>query len=132
MRKEHTMNTTTQNPGAVAAPTGNDTEFFVRPDVDIYDSPLAYEIHAEMPGVDRQRLEVTIDEDRLTLTGRRTQPPAGTSYLHHEMPTASFRRVFQISQEIDRERITAKVDQGVVTVTLAKVRRPEPRRIEVS
>jgi HSP20 family protein len=132
MRKEHTMNTSTQDPAAVAAPTGNDPEFFVRPDVDIYDSSLAYVIHAEMPGVDRQRLEVTIDEDRLTITGRKAQALEATPCPPHEMPVASFRRVFQISPEIDRERITAKVEQGVVTVTLAKVRRPEPRRIEVS
>jgi HSP20 family protein len=132
MRKEQTMNTLTQNAPADSTPAGHDSELFVRPEVDIHDAPAAYMIHAEMPGVNRDRLEITIDDDRLTITGRKKASAEDAAHLLRERTVASYRRAFQLSPEIDRERIAAKVDQGLVTVTLPKVRRPEPRRIAVA
>lgn len=126
------MNTLTQNTASDAGTAARDSELFVRPEVDIHDSPTAYVIHAEMPGVNRDRLEITIDEDRLTITGRKTAPSEDAAYLLRETAATSYRRAFQLSPEIDRDHITAKVEQGLVTVALPKARRPEPRRIAVA
>ncbi len=126
------MNPSTQSPAQAVCPTAEtDAELFVRPEVDIHETPSAYLLVAEMPGVNRERLEVSIDDDRLTLTGRKAPADGALQPLLRETAVASYRRVFQLSPEIDRERISARVEQGVVSVSLPKAQKPAPRRIAV-
>ena len=125
------MNALTQKTNGTCAPVENDAELYVRPEVDIHETPEAYVLHAEMPGVNKERLSITVEEDRLTVTGRKAPATAEAAVLLKETAVASYRRTFQLSPEIDRDHITARIEQGLVTLTLAKTRKPAPRRIEV-
>src|SRR4051812_6924437 len=107
---------------------------YVTPEVNIFELPDRYVLQAEMPGVNKQGLEITVNEDVLTLIGRRpqnTETPV-SDLLYRESREADFHRSFELNQTIDTGRIAAKLDQGILTVTLPKVEKAKPRQIAVS
>jgi len=105
---------------------------WILPAVNVMESPNAYVIEADMPGVTRQGLEVTLEEHTLTLTGRRESGrPAGNA-LYMESKPAGFRRSFEIEPTIDGGKISARLEQGLLTVHLPKAERLQPRKIAVT
>ncbi len=104
---------------------------YVSPEVNIYETSDTYSIEAEMPGVTRTGIEVTVEGNMLTLTGHRSdEAPKGT-VLYRESRVADFRRVFELDPVIDTDRISAEMHQGVLVLTLPKAERVKPRRIEI-
>ena len=102
------------------------------PAVNVYEMRNAFVIEADMPGVSKDGLEVTMDGHTLTLVGRRNvTPPAGTRVFAESKP-AGFRRVFEVDPTIDTGKITARMDQGLLTVTLPKAAAVQPRHITVT
>src|SRR5256885_1016361 len=98
------------------------------PPVDIHETKDAYVLRAEMPGVRKDGLEITVEGSTLTILGRRgAQRPQGT-LLHRESRDADYRRVFELDPTIDMAKIRARVEQGVVTVELPKAERLKPRK----
>jgi HSP20 family protein len=106
-------------------------EEFGLPDVNILETPEAYLLEAEMPGVNKEGLTVSVEGDVLTLEGRR-QIAADAGFLYRESNPGGFRRVFQLDPSIDTAKIAAKVDHGIVSITLPKAERAKPRKITVS
>ncbi|MBN2506834.1 MAG: Hsp20/alpha crystallin family protein [Verrucomicrobia bacterium] len=126
------MKTTIQNPTneQVAAPSVS-SAVFTSPDVNIYETDHGYTLEAEMPGVTRERLEVTLENNALTLVGRRGDAdPPGTA-LYRESRPADFRRVFELDPVIDAQKIRAHIHQGLLTLELPKTEAVKPRRIAV-
>jgi HSP20 family protein len=85
-----------------------------------------------MPGVNKEGLEISIENNELTLMGRRSLPSINGTLLHKEMRRENFRRVFEIDPSIDPGKISAKIEQGIVTVALPKAEHVKPRKIAVS
>ena len=104
---------------------------YVLPAVDIYETKDGYTLEADMPGVTRDRLEIYLDQNELTLLGRRAQPTFDARH-YRESGAGDFRRVFELDPEIDTENITAKVENGVLTLHLAKREEVKPRRIAIT
>lgn len=104
-----------------------------QPDVDIYETPDALVLRADMPGVDEQALAVQLDNGILTLEGPveigeyESLTPAYTEYN-----VGNYLRRFSLSRDIDPDRIAARVTHGVLEVTLPKVERAKPRQIQVA
>lgn len=116
---------------AVATPASNSTPFYVTPDVNIFETPNSYTLEAEMPGVTKETLEVTLEGNCLTLVGHRTdQSPSGTLLLRESRP-ADFRRVFELDPAIDLKRIRAQMQQGLLTLDLPKAEAVKPHKISV-
>lgn len=128
---ETTASTTelvTQTP---PAPERDRTVFM--PPIDIYDSGEGLVLLADLPGVTIESLEIQVQDNRLTLYGRVT--PAMTSearLLHQEFEWGDFLRSFILSDEVDHDRITAKLVNGVLEVFLPRTPKAEPRRIQVN
>jgi HSP20 family protein len=104
---------------------------YVTPGVNILELPEAYVLEAEMPGVTKEGLSVDVENGVLTLTGRR-QPGPDVNWLYRESGDADYRRVFELDPSIDAAKISARLEQGVLTVTLPKAEKAKPRRIEVN
>jgi len=104
---------------------------FVVPTVDIFETADGYALEAEMPGVNKDGLEITLEGNEITIIGRRVMPPAGGDRLLRERSTADYRRVFELDPAIDTGKIAAKMDQGMLTLTLPKSERVKPRKIAV-
>lgn len=101
------------------------------PAVNIFETDDGFTLEADIPGVTRDGLEIYLDRNELTLLGRRsTSRPEAVHY--RESSEGDFRRVFELNPEIDTDRITARVESGVLTLHLAKREQVKPRRIAVT
>jgi HSP20 family molecular chaperone IbpA len=101
------------------------------PEVDITETKDEYVLVADMPGVGKGGLEVLLDNNELTIVGRRQLPPSGAEVLHRESKAHDFRRTFEVDPVIETTRIRAQIVQGVLTVHLPKAERVKPRRVLV-
>jgi HSP20 family protein len=104
---------------------------FVVPPVNILETKDGYVVEAEMPGVSKEGLEITLDGAELGIPGRRQIQPLPGQVLFSESPTADYRRAFELDPAIDTARISAKIEGGVLTLTLPKSASVQPRRIQV-
>jgi len=104
---------------------------YVIPVVNISETKDGYVVEAEMPGVTKDGLEVTLEGNEITIVGHRSPGSVAGQVLFSECANADFRRVFEMDPAIDTARITAKMDQGVLTLTLPKSERVKPRKIAV-
>lgn len=104
---------------------------YVAPEVNIFETGDGYVLEAEMPGVTKAGLEITLEDCEMTIIGNREISSGPGEALLRESRDASFRRVFQLDPAIDTARITARVDQGVLTLTLPKSEKVKPRKISV-
>lgn len=105
---------------------------FVTPDVNIYETKDGYVLEAEMPGVSKEGLEITLEGHEITLTGRRANEVVSGETLFRERQSADYRRVFDLDPAIDTARISARMNQGVLFLTLPKSEAVKPRKIAVS
>ena len=91
-----------------------------------------YTLEIEMPGVKKDGLEISVEDNELTIIGRRALPAAEGTQIHRESRPENFRRMFELDPSIDANKISAKIDQGLVTLTLPKAEHVKPRKITVS
>ena len=106
-------------------------EEFISPEVNICETKDGYVLETEMPGVNKDGLEITLENNELTIIGRRSSETVSGEPLFRERSVAHFCRVFELDPTIDTGRINAKVNQGVLTLTLPKSERVKPRKITV-
>ena len=96
----------------------------------------AIEIYAFAPGIDPAKLEVSIDKGLLTITGERPSdlPEASekVSVYADERFTGAFRRVISLPDDVDGSRVEAKYRDGILRISVPKVEKSKPRRIEVA
>ena len=108
-----------------------ENDYSRKPLADVIEKEDAYELHLDMPGVESENLEVVFDQGELSVRGLVVASPEGTDLLYNERPHASFSRTFSIAEGIDPDKITARLDNGVVTIELGKTAAVLPKRIEV-
>ena len=104
---------------------------YVSPKVNIIETDKSYTLEAEMPGVEKDNLEVTVEGQSLTITGHRTDNAIEGSLLHRESRSADFRREFELEPSIDAAKLQAQMDQGILRLTLPKAEAVQPRRIVI-
>ena len=122
-----TMNAVTQK--EQGAPTR--AKNFVSPEVNIFETNEGYLLEAEMPRVNKDGLEITLEGNELTITGHRADETITATPIYRESRLADYRRTFELDPTIDTGRISAKIDQGLLTLTLPKQEQVKPRRITV-
>ena len=108
------------------------TEQFVPPVATVLENEDGYTLQVEMPGVNKEGLEMWVENNELTILGRRSMPNVSGTLIHRESRRENFRRTFELDPSIDAAKISAKIDQGVVTLTLPKAEQVKPRKITVS
>ena len=104
---------------------------YVAPEVDILETKEDYLLQADMPGVAKADLELILEGNELTLVGRRQRPVTG-DVLVSEIEVRDYRRSFVLDPQIAMDRITAQLDQGVLTVHLPKAEAVKPRKIAIN
>jgi len=107
-------------------------QHYVAPDVNIYETKDGYVLEAEMPGVNKGGLEITLEGYEITITGRPANEVVSGEPLFRERHGTAYRRVFDLDPAIDTARISARMDQGVLILTLPKSEAVKPRKIVVS
>jgi HSP20 family protein len=107
-------------------------EQFVAPAASVTEIGDGYTLEIEMPGVKKDGLEISVENNELTIIGRRSLPTVEGTLIHRESRPENFRRAFEIDPSIDANKISAKIDRGLVTLTLPKAEHVKPRKITVS
>jgi HSP20 family protein len=107
-------------------------QYFVSPGVNILENTDAYVLVAELPGVAKGGVDIDVEGTMLTLTGKRAKADLNATPLYRESSRADYRRVFELDPAIDTARIEAKIEQGVLTITLPKSERVKPRKVSVN
>ncbi len=117
------------------ASRGESSFSFSAPAIDVTEDEKTYKITAELPGLDQKNLDVTVSGDMLTLKGEKhheKEEKDKNRYLS-ERAYGSFQRSFALPESVDRDKITADLSKGVLTITLpktAEAQRPQ-KKIEV-
>jgi len=102
---------------------------YVAPYVDIESMDSGYVLCAEMPGVNRDGIEITVEDGNLVLIGQRQPLSVSGEPLHRETRQFSYRRVYELDPSIDANKISARIEQGILSVNLPKAENLKPRRI---
>ena len=103
------------------------------PAFEVKETPEAFVLKADLPGVTDDKLDVAVDKSVLTVTGSREadSPKDDETYSIYERRFGSFARSFQLPDTADGERISAKLDAGVLTLTIGKKAEAKPRKIAI-
>jgi len=102
------------------------------PEVNIFETKDGYVLEGEMPGVNKEGLEITLEGNTLTIVGRRDEPALGVNPVYRESRNGHFRRVFELDPAINTAKISAKMEQGILTLHLRKADQVKPRKIQVT
>jgi HSP20 family protein len=104
---------------------------YITPEVNIFEVNDGYVLEAEMAGVNKEGLELTLEGNELTIVGHRDTQPVNGEALFRESKNLDYRRVFELDPAVDTSKISAKIEQGVLTLTLPKSEQVKPRKIKV-
>ncbi len=105
---------------------------FYVPYADIYETDDALTVAMEMAGVEKKDLSVALEDDVLRVEGRIDFGKyEGMEPVYTEYNVGPYARAFALSSKIDQEKISAQLEDGVLTLTLPKAKQAEPRRIAI-
>lgn len=114
------------------APVASQRSGYLNPRINLHQDAEGFILEAEMPGVGKDGVDVVVEDGRLLLTGRRHAESITGGSVYSERRVGDYRRIFDLDPSIDAERITARIEQGLLTVQLPKVEAAKPRKIVVS
>lgn len=102
------------------------------PRYELTESETSYTLTLEMPGVNKETLELQAERDTLTVRGKRVESVEGFKPIFRERPSAEYFREFSMDDTVDHEKITASIRDGIVNVQIPKSSHAKPRRVQVS
>ncbi len=123
--------TTQKKEGTLTKERANQDRYLT-PEVDIYENKDEYVLEADMPGVTKEGLELTLDGQVLTIVGHRSHESVQGNPLYRESQAYDFRRVFELDPAIDAGKINAKMENGILEVRMPKAEKVKPRKITIS
>ena len=105
-------------------------EYF-SPLVNLHQDADGYSLEVEMPGVNKQGAEITVEDGKLIIGGHPSPGGEFGQAVYRERRAGEYRRVFDLDPSIDGSKISASMEQGLLTVHLPKVEAVKPRTITV-
>jgi len=101
--------------------------------MDAYRRGEAFLVHLDLPGVDPSTIDLTVEQNSLTVTGERAWPRVeGDEVVIAERPQGAFSRQLLLGESLDTDRIAARYDQGVLTITVPVIEQSKARKVEVA
>ena len=102
------------------------------PPVDVIEDATGITLYADLPGVPKDKLDLQVEADTLTIEGEVSLPvPEGMEASHVEVGLPRYRRAFTLSKELDASKVSAEFSQGLLTLRIPKSEHVQPRRIEI-
>jgi HSP20 family protein len=122
--------------GRCAAGAATDKATLRMPRTNIEELEKSYVFTLEMPGLSKKDVEVTLEADKLTIKGEKkeekTEKDGDDKVLRREIRSAGFERSFSLGNEVDQNDIKARMEDGVLTVTLLKKTEKVGRKVDVN
>ena len=110
----------------------NCDERVIVPPVDVFETENEYVIKADMPGVEKQDIDITLDNNVLAINGKVARDEDEASMKYNEYSLFNFCRNFNVGRDINGDAIKASMENGVLTLTLPKKEEVKPRKIEIT
>lgn len=104
-------------------------ELYITPLVDVQSTPESVVLRAEMAGVNKGGVEISVENGNLILVGHRQALNAAGDPIYLERRPVHYRRVYELDPSVETDKITARVEDGILTVTLPKSEKVRPKRI---
>lgn len=102
------------------------------PPVDVIEDASGITLYADLPGVPREKLNLQLEADSLTIEAELAlQMPEGMESSHAEVRLPRYRRVFTLSRELDSEKASAELKNGVLKLRIPKAEHAQPRKIDI-
>ena len=102
------------------------------PAVNVAATPEAVTVYLFAPGIDPKSLEISIQQNVLSVTGsREIEPQKNGTYFRQERFSGAFRRVVALPEDVDPEKVEARYAEGIVQITVARRANEKPRRIDI-
>ena len=104
------------------------------PVVDILETHDNFQIHVELPGVEKSAVKLSIEKGVLLISGQRPRgaPTEGMRYHRNERPYGRFERACRVPDSVDEQKLEADLQNGILTVRLPKVEKAKPKSIHIS
>jgi HSP20 family molecular chaperone IbpA len=108
------------------------TEASLLPPVDVIEDAQGITLFADLPGVPKDKVTLHVEDDTLTIEGEVALPvPEGMQASHAEVQLPRYRRVFQLSKELDADKVTAELNHGVLKLRVPKAEHAQPKKVEI-
>lgn len=107
-----------------------DDTLYIAPPVDIFETDDALTVVVDLPGVAMESVDIRVEDSILTIKGRADYNPKA-DLLRQEFSLQGYYRQFQLSDEVDQDKISAESKNGVLTITLPKAEKSKPKQIKV-
>lgn len=101
------------------------------PRVEIFETPEDVTLRAEMPGVAKEDFDIGIEGDDLTIKGKRKPVNSGLRLIHGGIDGADYYRAFTLGDALDTTSVKAKLEGGILTLSLSKKPEILPRKVEI-
>jgi HSP20 family molecular chaperone IbpA len=101
------------------------------PRVEIFESLEEVTLRAEMPGVSKEDFDINIEGDGLSIRGRRRTVNSGLKLIRGGIDNADYYRAFTLGDALDADSVKARLESGILTLTLSKKPEILPRKVEV-
>ncbi len=118
---------------APSAAASTESEYTVKPAYELTENAEAWGLTAHLPGVNKEGLELSVEDGLITLRGRRAwQKPEGWTAVYRESYDAAYELTLEHDNSVDAEKIHAELKDGVLRVSLPKAEAVKPRKIAVN
>jgi HSP20 family protein len=126
------MNATCSPSTCAPSATSGVTESLRKPLYNVNGNADAYEVRVELPGVPKSGVKLDIEDCILTVRGERTTTvPEGMKTLHRELSSLNYLLRLRLNTPVDEEKMTAKLEDGVLTIALPIKQAAKPRQIAI-
>jgi HSP20 family protein len=126
------MNAVTEFADTKTGPAASREEAVLLPPVDVVEDATGITLYADLPGVAKDKLQLRVEGDQLSLEGELSLPlPPGMEAQHAEVRLSRYRRTFTLSKELDADKVNAEFTQGLLRVRIPKAEHAQPRKIAV-
>ena len=104
-----------------------------RPRYDVSENDEGFSVCVSLPGVKRAGVDISYEDDTLRISGSRDGlAPKGWRPLHRELPQGDFRLNLRLNIDVNADKITARLEDGILDVSLPKAEAVKPRKISVT
>ena len=113
-----------------SVPSTREQDRYLIPAVDIYETEEGLTLLADMPGVDKDGVDIRVEDGLLTISGRCSHEET-SHFDYKEYDLLNYWRQFSLSEDVDVEKITANLKHGVLTLGLPKAEKAKPKKIDI-
>lgn len=114
------------------APEARDKTRSLAPPVDIFEVPDGLAVVVDMPGVEKDGVDVCVEKDLLTISGVARASSSACAPVRSEYELGNYFRQFQLDEEVDQNKIKAEMKYGVLTIHLPKAQMARPKKIDIA